>query len=55
MQFSPSVMGLPSATTQAPNNIEDGVFIATCLAKMTPCVVALQSMRSFTKTQYSMT
>jgi hypothetical protein len=25
------------------------------LAKMTPCIVVLQSMRSFTKTQYSMT
>ena len=29
--------------------------LATYLAKMTPCVVALQSTKSFTKTQYSMT
>src|ERR1700688_391646 len=31
------------------------VICATYLAKMTPCVVALQSTKSFTKTQYSMT
>jgi hypothetical protein len=31
------------------------VISATYLAKMTPCVVALQSTRSFTMMQYSMT